>query len=1176
MKLRRIKLSGFKSFVDATTVELPSQLVGIVGPNGCGKSNVVDALRWVLGESSARQLRGDSMLDVIFNGSQARAPVSRAQVELRFDNSAGRALGPFAGYAEIAVKRELGRDGTSQYSINQTRCRRRDVADLFLGTGLGPRAYAIIEQGMISRIIEARPEDMRAFLEEASGVSRYKERRRETELRIEHTRENLARVTDLCQELESQLKRLERQAEAARRYRAFKAEERQLQAARLRRRLADLEAEMDGRRTDMAALRIQLEEATARLRSLEAQGLREREAFQQAQEQANDAQGRYYASAAELARLEQQLAHLAQEEQRLQSERDKLLREEAEVRRQAADLDQYLTEADKRLRDLEAKRAAARSEESTARDALHQAESELTAAERDINALEQEANGFRREVQVQGARLEQLRARLQDLHQRRQRLQAEAAAPAAVPDDGLRGECAALEAAVAAARDQEQALLARLGELRRNVEQADKAFDDSRERYQTRRAQWQALEQSVAAMSRPGEGLKRLAEQLGDQARMLLEQLQVEPGWEQAVETVLGWRLKALQVDDLEAALPRDWLGRQKNGQFALLEAGAGAVSMPTPDALLHKLHWQGSGANPLAGWLAGIRCAPDLDGALRARGTLQVGEFWITPDGVLLGRHSFEWDRGQAQDSLLRKREEVMHLADEVAALESAHEAERGAREALRQELTQLEQALNLARRELQERQQQLGRLQADLARREAEQAAHARRMQQVAEELQALDEQAATVEESLRAAEQARAVADSRLRNLDSQLKPAQEARSRAREHLQIQRSQFSRLRESLHQLELQMQGLQVESKAKQAAKTEAEQRLGQCLARLQQTEAAQAAGSAARPALEESLQACLRQRDELEAQLREARNHQESIEAQLRQVEEMRLQVTHEGERLRQQVQAAELHLSAGMAKAEELGQQLAALLPYVGPEEGEQVDVERMLEALTALSLDEIEARLEQLGRRIGALGNVNLAAIEEQQQVAERKGYLDAQYADLNDALETLEAAIRRMDKETRERFQQTFEAVNRNFQVLFPRLFGGGEARLALTEDNLLEAGVSVTARPPGKRNSSIHLLSGGEKSLTAVALVFALFQLNPAPFCVLDEVDAPLDEANVGRFCDMVREMSGETQFLFITHNKVTMQLADHLIGVTMAEPGVSRIVSVDVEEAARMAGVA
>ncbi|MEK8089319.1 chromosome segregation protein SMC [Thermithiobacillus plumbiphilus] len=1172
MKLRRIKLSGFKSFVDATTIDLPGQLVGVVGPNGCGKSNVVDALRWVLGESSARQLRGENMMDVIFNGSQHRAPVSRAQVELRFDNQAGRALGPFAAYQEIAVKRELGRDAVSAYSINQTRCRKRDVADLFLGTGLGPRAYAIIEQGMISRIIEARPEELRNFLEEASGVSRYRERRRETLARIEQTRENLSRVNDLREELGGQLKRLERQAEAAARFRRLKAEERQLQAERLRHRLAETEAEAALCLNQMGSISVEIEAALAQQRSAEADALRLREQARSAQIDADAVQAAFYASAADLARLEQQLQHLDQEAARLRAE---IVQVENDAGRQSQRQDSLtadLAEGEKRLQALEARGQALREEESGLRATLKRAEEALNTSEQEARQVEQEGHQFRRELQVQETRLEQLRARSRDLEQRGMRLQAESSRPGPGTDRlaSLRQQSEQLTRVLESAQEQLTELGASQQGAKAALHAAESRHDKAREAWQTLRAAHQAQTQRVSSLSRPGEGLVRLAGQLPGEPATLLASLAVAPGWERAVEAVLGWRLKALLVDDLSRDLPLHWLEKQQNGQFAVLETSVFNAPIPARkdlDPLLDKVRGP-DGASPALPWLAGVFCADSLDAALSQRHQLGENEFWVTPEGILVGRHAYVWDRGQSADSVLELREHLQKMALKLAGLEAALTQAVSERETARNSLAGLEAELQKLRVGLQQGQSEKNRVQVELARLEAEEAAHLHRQEQIHQELAQIDTEGTRFAQERQEAESAAQAAASRLRSLDDRLKSLEAARQAARQQVQTLRQEFSRLRDSLHQLELQTQQLRTELKGKAASLEDSRAQRERAQARLDTLAQTLAGHDASLPALQSALQDCLSRRQVLEQSLQAAQNAVEGIEAELRQREQTGSQAAREAESRRERHQALALQLNTATARQENLQEQLDAVLPYLGQDE-QPAEIE-------ALDPAAIDARLEQLGNRIAALGNVNLAAIEEHAQVAERKGYLDAQHADLEGALDTLESAIRRMDKETRDRFRKTFETVNANFQTLFPRLFGGGEAQMTLTDDNLLEAGVSVIARPPGKRNSSIQLLSGGEKALTAVALVFAMFQLNPAPFCVLDEVDAPLDEANVGRFCDMVREMSVETQFLFITHNKVTMQLATHLIGVTMAEPGVSRIVSVDVEQAMKMAGAA
>lgn len=1163
MKLRLVKLSGFKSFVDPTRIQLPAQLTGIVGPNGCGKSNVMDALRWVLGESSARQLRGESMTDVIFNGAQGRSPVGKAAVELHFDNSDGRAAGAFAGVAEIVVRRELGRDGVSHYRINHSACRRRDVADLFFGTGLGPRSYSLIEQGMISRVAEAAPDALRAFLEEAGGISRYKERRRETELRMTHTRDNLTQVAQLCQELQGQVKRLERQSEAAKKFRAHKAEQRHWQQTRLQARLQAVDAEIITASQQLQTMQTAIQARLADLRTLEAAIEQDRAGLTEAQAKADLAQAQYYQHAAERTGVEQQIQQAARDLQALLDAQAQLTTQTQQDAQTQQDLQQTLQAGETELDMLREQHTQSVEQARFADAELAPLAQQLTDAVQALQALEQRLGQAQREAQVQQARLEQLQSRREELQKREARLQAEAQAL----QSGQQGHAAlqtqqtTLAEAVDALQQQIQDGQGTYAQLRQTLAAAEQDQDQARVRYEKVYAEQQALQQSLRVDT--ASTVFTATDTAG--LAPLLEGLQVTTDWQAAVEMVLGWRLAAQVSDDLTALCPREWPVDRPPGRIALLaHAHTDAPADWPQDALLWQVQWQGAGAHPLQDWLHGLRACEHVEMALARRTELRPGECWITPQGALVGRHSFVWDHGPDQSDLLRRRERLRRLDDEVAQAHNALEAARSLREQYRQQLQAQEQVVETARQRLQQQQQQLTQVQAELARLLADQLARQRRASQIDEETNEIRQQLAHLAQAVQTSTQTLALANQNSDSAAAALSPLREDQTKQQTRLALLREQQARLRESAHRLELQVQALEARLRHQRERRAELDQRLAQATQRQQQLAQQLAQQQAAQPSLAAQLQHSLATQEQLETALRALREGQSAIEAALRARDSQRVQTSQQLQQQQRDMQAVEVQLGALEAKREGWLEQLQAVLPH------SEADPQHY----PALSADAVESRLVDLERRIEALGNVNLAAIDELAQVQERKGYLDTQHQDLSEALATLEAAIRRMDRETRERFQETFNAVNQHFQALFPRLFGGGQATLVLVGDDLLETGVSINARPPGKRNSSIHLLSGGEKALTAVALVFAIFQINPAPICVLDEVDAPLDDANVSRFCELVREMSTQTQFLFITHNKITMQLADHLIGVTMAEPGVSRIVSVDVEDALRMVG--
>ncbi|MFZ1640180.1 MAG: chromosome segregation protein SMC [Candidatus Contendobacter sp.] len=1168
MRLSTIKLAGFKSFVDPTVLHLPSDLVGIVGPNGCGKSNIIDAVRWVMGESSARSLRGETMSDVIFNGSASRKPVGQASIELVFDNRQGRLGGPWASYGEIAIRRLVSRDGQSSYFLNGARCRRRDIADVFLGTGLGPRSYAIIEQGMISRVIEARPEDLRVFLEEAAGISKYKDRRRETETRIRHTRDNLDRLNDVREELGRQLQHLQRQARAAEQYRELRATERRLRAELLTLRWRSLHAELHDRDGELRQRETALEAVLAEQRRLEAGLEAGRTRRAELNAVLNDVQGCYYRAGADISRLEQFLQH----------QRDLRRRREDDSRQIEAALAQVEAQwdEDRRQRDeLAAALTAAEPEQTRALTVEVDASAALAAAETALHEGQAtwEAFGRRRAEAQRQAEVERTRIEHGERHvlqgeRRLERLQFEVEQLA---DGEFESEIADLNAAERDAaetlrRAQEalasaEAGMAATGDAQR---QASQLARETRDRLQTGRGRLTSLHTlQEAALGRHDGGLKQWLHTQGlAEAPRLAERLEVEPGWESAVEAALAGWLDAVCVPELGG--PASAVAEFGQGRLTLLE--------PPPDLPPAPLEVSALAARvrtpwPLAGLLDGVRVAASLAEALARRADLREGETMVTPEGVRCGRHWLRLARGGDDGVLAREREirrlDVM-LAEDATALEQG-EAElerlRGRQRELEQQRRESQQAVNQGHRDHAAAQ---GRLNAALVRVEQTRVRRAALVGEIAEQ----EEQGEQDRDQI---EQARARLEEALLILES-LGAEQEVLAARRECLRAElrdcrdRAEVARQNASRRAVVLET------ARARSVAADQALERLAaqrdQLLARRERLTAERAADAdATLAAAEEDLAASLERRLALEAELREARQNQEAQDAELQAGEQARERCERQAETLRRQLEEQRLATSEARIRQQNLVEQLHELAS----------EPEAVLSTLPAVAVEsDWLAQLEQVERRIQRLGAINLAAIEEFAQVSERKQYLDAQNADLLEALATLETAMRKMDRETRTRFRETFERVNAGLGELFPRLFGGGQAHLELASEDALDAGVTIMAKPPGKRIGAISLLSGGEKALTAVALVFAIFQLNPAPFCLLDEVDAPLDEANVGRFGALVREMAERVQFIFITHNKATMEIARHLAGVTMQEPGVSRLVAVDVEEAVRLAAVA
>ena len=1164
MRLSKIKLAGFKSFVDPTVLHLPGNLLGVVGPNGCGKSNIIDAVRWVMGESSARSLRGESMSDVIFNGSASRKPVGQAAVELVFDNSQGRLGGPWASYGEIAIKRLVGRDGQSSYFLNGTRCRRRDIADIFLGTGLGPRSYAIIEQGMISRVIESKPDELRIFLEEAAGISKYKERRRETETRIRHTRENLDRLTDVREELGRQLQHLQRQARAAEQYRGHRAEERRLRAELLALRWRTLQADSHDREHGLRREETALEALLAEQRQLEARLEAGRARRLELNDAFNDCQGRYYQAGAEISRLEQALQHQRELSQRREDEWSQVTAALARLdeqwrldREQRDELATALAAAGPELTRLLA-------EEAEATAALTAAEAALREGQAAWETFNRRHGEVLRQAEVERTRIEHLERHLLQNERRLDRLRLE---HEQLDEAGLEAELAGLrsaEQAAAADLNQRQEQLARvevdLAANREALQRVDPSLRELQERLLAGRGRLTSLQTlQEAALGRHESGPDTWLRARGlAEAPRLAEQLDVEPGWEAAVETVLANWLDAVCLPGLDSLAHA--AVELSQGRLTLLETCPAELENEAPPVGLAarvRAPW------PLAG-LFGVDTAATLTEALARRAELGDGEALVTPDGVLCGRRWLRLARGEGDGVLARERE--------IHRLAAALDADAAALERQFADLEQLRARQRELERERRDLQQAVNQDHRDHARLQGEchtawarwEQARARRAT-LAEELAELNEQCEQNREQVQLARLRLEEALLALESLRGEQVDLSGHQERLREQLQQCRARADTARQTAARQTAAIETLQVRTSAAGQAMERLDAQRRQLQARRARL-AEERAGddSVARVAIEDELAGWLETRFAVEVELSEARHALEAQDAALEAGEQSRTHRERQAETQRQRIEEQRLALSEARVRQQNLREQLHELA----------AEPEAVLPTLPeAAAESDCLARLEQVERRIQRLGPINLAAIEEFAQLSERKQYLDAQNADLLEALTTLENAIRKIDRETRARFQETFERVNAGLSELFPRLFGGGQAHLELTGEDVLDAGVAIMAKPPGKRVGSISLLSGGEKALAAVALVFAIFQLNPAPFCLLDEVDAPLDEANVGRFGALVRDMSMRVQFVFITHNKATMEIAQHLAGVTMQEPGVSRLVAVDVEVAARLA---
>ncbi len=1216
MRLTRLHLAGFKSFAAPTDVLFPSPLVAIVGPNGCGKSNLIDAVRWVLGESAARHLRGQSLDDVIFAGGSDRAAASKASVVLDFDNSEGRLSGPFAHYNQISIRRELGRDGQSRYFINNTRVRRRDITDLFLGTGVGARSYSVIEQGQVNRIIDAKPEELRAYLEEAAGISVYRERRRETETRIRHSRENLERLGDLVSELARQQATLERQAKAAERYARLKADWRTVlvEQAGLERALAEralrssqddrqqreaARAEAEGRwqqtQTTLQQAQVAQSHASDAFRNLQAEHYRLRGDLAQVTARAGELAARIESAEQQQQDDRASRQRLTASIEALVSERETLLAEQQRTEQQLADLREQAVEARSALRHEEDRLQDIRSCWRDAVEALNEPQQARAHAEAECRSIERQLERLTREAE-QAAEVD-FAPQLADLEERR---------------TALIEQHEALAEQIASGKE-------RLAELDRRHEAQQAVFENSRR-------ESDALRQARDALRAEESGLRRLLpaqvpnEMSGSAAQIRLIDRLVQAAERDTGENhlgddwwghVLGDCIEAQCVDDLQA-LAASWSAN------SLPERGCWVMPHRDSDAGADDLvPW-------LADWQASRRRCDSLDEALSRRDELLPGHCFVLPDGWRVGRH---WMARPDQDAAaaqlaqrLRLSELEAELVRQDAACTEAETAVASAREALQA----IEAERRTARSDLQRQEQELARF--DIDRHDLERQHHRlteRRAEwQAAQETRAQDQTrlAADLAEARQSLETHEAAVQERAAARDGLAREQQAAETTLQDRRRASGQASGRLHETEREHDRQRNRLnqieQIEARDREQIRA-IEERLARFDERLE-------ALAREREVLREEQQRRQAEIDALADRERGASGDLEAAEAEVHRLATSVAEAQTALDRARQVVQTAELAVAqaevhanhADTAFADAVRQWLDGRKPVTvhaadeadaqhesgagsevplgvpvagaGDDVGRSTDdIEALLDPILAPVLNELErlpdqaealkARIEErragLERQIERLGAVNLTAIEAHAEVSARKTELDEQIADVTEALERLEQAMRTMDRETRQRFREVFESVNDRLGPRFNQLFGGGEARLELTEADELVAGVALFARPPGKKVSHLSLLSGGEKALTAVALIFAIFELNPAPFCILDEIDAPLDEANVGRFCAMVSSMSDRVQFIYITHNKATMASASALIGVTMREAGVSRVVSVDIDRAVAMA---
>ncbi len=1163
MHLKKLVVTGFKSFADLTTVPFEDQVTAIVGPNGCGKSNVVDAIRCVIGETSAKQLRGQTMADMIFNGTSQRKPVGKAAIELVFDNSDGRVAGEYAGYAELAIRREVYRDGQSDYFLNGAPCRRRDIIDIFLGTGLGSRSYAIIEQGMISRLIEAKPDEMRVYVEEAAGISKYKQRSQETKNRMARTQDNLDRLEDLRQELEKQLRHLKRQSNAANRYQELKDAEAlsaaQLEALRWQR----MQQQADEQNREIAEQQNFYEQQMAQLREVEAEVEKKRLALRAGNDSLAEVQHDYYGMGEEIARLEQRIEDIEQQTKRYQRELEESQQMWQEVQESTLNQQQEIEEFTTEVNELSPKSELLRESSGQAQQALLEAESAMQSSQQQWDNFQEELSANRQQLEVSRISVENYQRQITQLQKRSELL------PPA--DDSI--AINELTATLSPIQTQAETVSGQLIQLKKALVEITAKIQQQREDNQSTDANVQASRVSLQKSQQRFASLEALQKAALAQDNAAVDQwlqqhtltnkprlgqsIKVEHGWELAVETVLGGYFDAICVDD-DASLAAQ-LNTLSEGRVSLVQLPKNSADIKA-NTLASKIQEPWSALS----WLQSVFVADNLQQALQQRATLHNQQSIITADGVWLG---VNWARvykpHENSESVLLRENELAELQQTVAQQQQQLNAQEDALKVDQQRLLDLELLRDQQHRRYQTTSSEHTSVQARLSSEQARLDEVTAQQQRMQEDIRNNQEQLQQAQANLSRNEQIHAQCQAKLSELLEQRQTLQQQRHEQTQLLQSAREIAQQGRQQADEVEVRLTANQSQLALLQRTVAQAEKQMQQLGERREHLTARLSQGSGPLDELTSELQQRLQKREVVAQKLQQAQTVVDDFTQQLEGLENQRSAGQTQLQKQQTKIQQLRMDNQEIVVRKKTIREQLSQ----------DSYDPEQLLEQLEeAANVSDWEQKLEALQRRIQRLGPINLAAIDEYRTLSERKEYLDKQHEDLVEALELLGGAMRKIERETRAKFKETFEKLNAKFQELFPQVFGGGRANLELAGDDLLKSGVIVKAQPPGKRNTTIHMLSGGEKALTAIALIFSMFSLNPSPFCILDEVDAPLDDVNVSRYCQLVKKMAEEVQFIVISHNKVTIEMANYLMGVTMQEPGVSRVVSVDMQEAVSM----
>ncbi|MCH7336247.1 chromosome segregation protein SMC [Acinetobacter sp. NIPH 2699] len=1140
MRLSSLKLSGFKSFADSTTLHFKANRTAVVGPNGCGKSNVIDAIRWVMGESSARQLRGGSMQDVIFTGTSKRKPVGVASVELRFDNTYGKLGGAYNAYNELAVRRQVTREGKSEYFLNGTRCRRRDITDIFLGTGLGPRSYAVIEQGMINRLVDAKPEEMRVFIEEAAGVSRYQARRRETLQHLEHTEQNLARLDDIAAELKSQLRTLKRQSEAAIQYKTLETQIRTLkieilsfqadQSHKLQQeytlQMTELGESFKLVRFESSSIEHDLEATSALFQRLIQQSSPLQQEWQQAEKKLAELkmtleqkQGLFQQNSSSLIQLEQQKAQSKERLQLSELQVETLTTQFDEQNEALIAIEQYTQSSEQNLSDVQAQHKQ---------------------AQQQFEQLKSQVDKQQQQKLQMAAQIEQLSKNVLRIEQQKQTLQNQTSQIRAQVQDDEQAQLEQLQ----------QQLQQEIAELETVIEQLQQSMQTQQEQQQLSKTDVQTLKTEIQVL---------LAEQKN------LNQLVAKQSPKQSLDTIrLMQNLRLAVQGKAHASIIEKFLAKWLQAQLVeneqSFQEGVARQLKSSQQQNIQIQHltclseWIES---PQSSLWSNVAVANDLSTALGYQHHLIQGQSILTLDGYHVGADwvigLFYDEDSQSAQGMLSHQVRLEEIEQQLAAkqpqlldLENQFSQQQQALQRQQQSLQQQQQSLKQKQKELQQLDVQIAKLQSTAQ-------AFVLQQQQLADQLKQLDVQLEEdamqrddLEIDLHALAMKLEAVLPNYKTLQFQVENLNEQLDEQQQHLTQQLQQREHLRRQTAQANQQIELLE---KDISFLKTQYRQIIEQ----IEQAKKFVDPIQLELPNLESQFQEQFQQTEKLQKTWNEWQLELNQVQEQQQQLTEQRYLAQQKDEQVREQLEQKRLAWQAAKSDREHYLEQLKEL----GSEPVSDVLIE----------IKDHQQQLEKAQQQFEKIGAVNLAASQEYEEVSQRFDELTHQMQDLQNTVTQLKDAMKSIDQETRKLFMTTFDQVNQELQLLFPKVFNGGEATLSLEDD--WQSGVKLMARPPGKRNSSLALLSGGEKALTALALVFAIFRLNPAPFCVLDEVDAPLDDANVQRYCNLVKELSEQVQFIYITHNKLAMTMATDLLGVTMPEPGTSKLVTVDLEQA-------